>query len=106
VVPSATSPVLRAAGPWTFTQVPSNAAQADFIIDFMSTELEARTLTIFYSSNEYGSGLKNALTRALEGTRTHILDPIESIELVADRIIESSEQERALPRQLSERMSS
>jgi len=160
VVPRATSSTRGAAGPWTFTQVPSNAAQADLIIDFMSTELEARTLTI----------LKNALTRALEGTRAHLLDivpvidpldanalvepallrgepdvvflvagiastdglsrewansgaggvliatdrllesagdvPIERIELVADRVIESSEQERAMLRQLSERMSS
>ena len=67
--------------------------------------------TLDKSGQEFVSGVAR-VGRALGSLeRLQLLEsagdvPIESIELVADRIIESSEQERAMLRQLSERMSS
>jgi hypothetical protein len=54
-------------------------------------------------ANSGAGGVLIATDRLLESAGDV---PIERIELVADRVIESSEQERAMLRQLSERMSS
>jgi branched-chain amino acid transport system substrate-binding protein len=65
LVPSGTSRLLARAGPWTLTLVPNDSVEGEFIARFVRDELRARTVAIFYVSDEYGVGLRDGVRAAL-----------------------------------------
>lgn len=60
IVPSATSQLLRVAGPWTFVLAPPDSIQARFLAD-AADSVGARRVLLFYSGEPYGEGLADAI---------------------------------------------
>lgn len=60
IVPSATSHLLRAAGPWTFVLAPDDSAQAAFLAAIVDS-MRIRRVILLYSGEPYGEGLADAL---------------------------------------------
>ncbi|MEP6745666.1 MAG: ABC transporter substrate-binding protein [Gemmatimonadota bacterium] len=58
IVPSATSRRLRDAGGATFTLVPDDSVEGDFLARFGRHTLQARRAVVFYVNDEYGEGLR------------------------------------------------
>lgn len=65
IVPTATSSLLREAGPWVFMLAPIDSVQGEFIAEFVSRDLGAGRVDIVYIPDEYGTGLRDATARAL-----------------------------------------
>ena len=58
IVPSATNRRLRDAGPYTFTLVPDDSVEGDFLARFAFRTLGARRAILVYVNDEYGEGLR------------------------------------------------
>lgn len=65
IVPATTSRLVRNVGPWTFTLAPDDSAEGAFIAAFVTEQLHARTATIYYGNDEYGVGMRDALSTEL-----------------------------------------
>jgi branched-chain amino acid transport system substrate-binding protein len=68
IVPTGTSRLLARAGPWTFPLPPNDSIEGAFIAAFVRDVLRARTVVIFYVSDEYGVGLRDGVRAALAGS--------------------------------------
>ena len=76
VVPTATSRLLRAAGPWTFMLAADDSVQGEFIGGFVAERLGSRTVLLFYVADEYGHGLASGVRAALARRKVRLLDSI------------------------------
>ena len=65
IVPTGTSRLLAAAGPWTFVLPPNDSVEGVFIAEFVRDRLRARSVVIFYINDEYGIGLRDGVRSAL-----------------------------------------
>jgi ABC-type branched-subunit amino acid transport system substrate-binding protein len=65
LVPTGTSRLLAGAGPWTLVMVPNDSVEGTFIAAFVREVLRARTVALFYVSDEYGVGLRDGVRAAL-----------------------------------------
>jgi ABC-type branched-subunit amino acid transport system substrate-binding protein len=65
IIPTATSRSLNGLGPWTFLLAPDDSVQGEFIGNFGSERLGARSVTIMYLPDEYGQGLAAGSRAAL-----------------------------------------
>jgi branched-chain amino acid transport system substrate-binding protein len=65
VVPSATSRLLRQAGPWTFTLAPDDSVEGAFIARYLASVLHVRRVILFYANDEFGQGLRQAVRASL-----------------------------------------
>lgn len=75
IVPTATSGLLRVAGPWTFVLVPPESAQAAFIAASLDS-MRARRVTLIYSAESYGEGLRAAMGPALLAHHLTVADQV------------------------------
>ena len=75
IVPTATSNQLRVAGPWTFMLAPPESVQAAFIAAALDS-LKARRVTVLYSGESYGEGLKDAMLPALAARHLTVADQV------------------------------
>ncbi len=75
IVPTATSNLLRVAGPWTFVLVPPESLQAEFIAAALDST-HTRRVTLVYSGEPYGEGLEAAMRTALAARRIRLADEI------------------------------
>ncbi|MEW6212965.1 MAG: ABC transporter substrate-binding protein, partial [Acidobacteriota bacterium] len=76
IIPTATSRQLKGSGEWTFMLAPDEEAEAAFIALFVSDHLRARAVTVFYQTDEYGTGLRSAIVAALEGRGIRMIDQV------------------------------
>jgi len=76
VVPTATSRLLREAGPWTFMLAADDSVQGEFIGGFVAERLGSRTALLFYVADEYGLGLASGVRAALARRKVRLLDSI------------------------------
>jgi branched-chain amino acid transport system substrate-binding protein len=76
VVPTATSRLLRAAGPWTFMLAADDSVQGEFIGGFVAERLGSHTALLFYVPDEYGLGLASGVRAALARRKVRLLDGI------------------------------
>lgn len=76
VVPTATSRLLRSAGPWTFMLAADDSVQGEFIGSFVADRLGSRTALLFYVPDEYGLGLATGVRAALGRRKVRLLDGI------------------------------
>lgn len=74
VVPNATSGLLGRAGPWTFTLVPSDSVEGEFITDYALDSLRVSRISILYLGDEYGIGLRDGVRAALRRRGTDVVD--------------------------------
>jgi branched-chain amino acid transport system substrate-binding protein len=65
IVPNATSRRLAAAGPWTFTLVPNDSIEGEFLARFAVDSMHARRVSIWYVGDEYGVGLRDGVAAGL-----------------------------------------
>ncbi|MBI1723414.1 MAG: amino acid ABC transporter substrate-binding protein [Gemmatimonadetes bacterium] len=72
IVPTGTSRLLARAGPWTLPLPPNDSVEGAFLADFVRDRLRARSVAIFYVSDEYGVGLRDGVRAALEGGETRV----------------------------------
>jgi ABC-type branched-subunit amino acid transport system substrate-binding protein len=61
IVPSATNRRIRGAGPYTFTLVPDDSVEGDYLAHFARRILHARRALLFYVNDEYGDGLRSGI---------------------------------------------
>src|SRR5688572_27588518 len=74
VVPNATSGLLARAGPWTFTLVPSDSVEGEFIAAYALDSLRLTRISVLYLGDEYGIGLRDGVRTALKRRGTDIVD--------------------------------
>lgn len=75
IVPTATSSLLRVAGPWTFVLVPPESAEAEYLAAALDS-LRARRVTLFYSGEPYGEGMNAAVASALGARHIAVADEV------------------------------
>ena len=76
VIPTATSRLLRSAGPWTFRLAADDSVQGEFIGGFVADRLGSRTALLFYVPDEYGLGLASGVRAALARRKVRLLDDV------------------------------
>lgn len=76
VVPTSTSRLLAAAGPWTFTLAPNDSIEGAFIGAFVAERLGARRVTVFYLNEEYGAGLRDGVVAELGRRGVVLVDQV------------------------------
>lgn len=76
IIPTATSRRLKESGQWTFTLAPDESAEGAFISSFVSDHLSARTVAVFYQTDEYGAGLRDAIVAALVARGVRVIDQV------------------------------
>ncbi|HXE56820.1 MAG TPA: ABC transporter substrate-binding protein [Gemmatimonadales bacterium] len=76
IVPTATSRLLSGIGPWTFPLVPNDSIEGEFIGEFTAVRLGARRVTVFYINDEYGTGLRDGVTSALDRRGVAVVDEV------------------------------
>ena len=76
VAPTSTSRRLTDIGEWTFVLAPDDSVEGEFIASFANAELGARSVTIFSVTDEYGSGLRDGVARALARRNIRIVDQV------------------------------
>ena len=74
VVPNATSGLLGRAGPWTFTLVPSDSVEGEFIASYALDSLRVSRIGVLYLGDEYGIGLRDGVRGALRRRGTDVVD--------------------------------
>jgi ABC-type branched-subunit amino acid transport system substrate-binding protein len=74
VVPNATSARLGKAGEWTFTLVPNDSVQGEFLAHYAVDSLQAARISILYVGDEYGIGLRDGVRTALRRRRQDFFD--------------------------------
>lgn len=65
LVPTGTSRLLGDAGGWTFALPPDDSLEGLFIADYLADRLRATRAAVFFTNDEYGTGLRDGVTRAL-----------------------------------------
>ena len=65
LVPTATSRAIGTASPWIFPLAPNDSQEGDFIAEFATRGLHARTVALLYDNDEYGRGLRDGVRTAL-----------------------------------------
>ena len=65
VVPNSTSARLARSGPWTFTLVPNDSVQGEFIARYALDSLKVERIGVLYVGDEYGIGLRDGVQSAL-----------------------------------------
>ncbi len=76
VVPNSTSRRLRAAGPWVFPLAPDDSIEGAFIAAFLSDRLRLHSVTVFYSGDAYGTGLRDGVLAGLRGRPVTVTDQV------------------------------
>ncbi len=76
VTPNSTSRLLRSAGSWTFNLSPDDSVEGAFIGAFVADRLHASRVTIYYTNDEYGTGLRDGVVTALEQRGVAVLDRV------------------------------
>lgn len=76
IMPTATSQLLAAAGPWTFLLAPNDSVQGAFMGAFADTALHARRAAIFYAPDEYGIGLAKGIAAELTARGVTIVERV------------------------------
>jgi branched-chain amino acid transport system substrate-binding protein len=74
IVPTGTSRRLAEAGPWTLTLAANDSIEGAVIGGFVADSLQARRVLLFYLTDEYGYGLRDGVTAALQERGIEILD--------------------------------
>jgi len=74
VVPNATSSRLGKLGPWTFTLVPSDSVEGEFIANYALDSLRATRVGVLYLGDEYGIGLRDGVRAALHHRGLNLAD--------------------------------
>ena len=72
----ATTSLLASVGPWTFALVDDDRAQSAFVTTFLSSECNARSVSVFYVSDEYGIGLRDGIRLAADDVPLEVLDQV------------------------------
>ena len=70
----ATSRLLARSGPWTFSLIPDDASEGAFIAGFAADELGARTASVIYVNDGYGTGLRFGSVAGFAGHGITVLD--------------------------------
>ncbi len=68
IVPTGTSRLLATVSPWTLPLPPNDSVEGVYSADFVRDSLRARSVVVFYVSDEYGVGLRDGVLAALRGT--------------------------------------
>jgi branched-chain amino acid transport system substrate-binding protein len=76
VVPNATSHRLAAAGEWTFRLSPDDKAQGRVLAAFALDTLHARRIAILHVNDDYGEGIRDGVSAALEARGERLIDEI------------------------------
>lgn len=76
VVPTATSRVLRRAGPWTFTLAPDDSVEGAFLADWAIDSVEARRVAVMYIGDEYGIGILEGVRGGLAIRGRQVVDQV------------------------------
>jgi branched-chain amino acid transport system substrate-binding protein len=76
LVPTATSRLLRNAGPWTFTLAANDSLEGAVLGQFATEYLGARRVTLFYVPDEYGRGLRAGVLRELRRRDVEVADNV------------------------------
>lgn len=70
----ATTRLLPRSGPWTYSLIPDDAAEGAFIAGFAAQHFGARTASIVYVNDDYGTGLRFGSAAAFAGRGVTVLD--------------------------------
>ena len=73
ISPSASSPLLTGAGPYTFRVCPSDLVHAERLADWAWDQLQARTASVIYQNDDYGRGVRSAFSDAFQTMGGRIL---------------------------------
>lgn len=73
VSPSASSPLVTAAGPYTFRVCPSDLVHGERLADWAWDQLRARTASVIYENDDYGRGVRSAFSEAFRAMGGRIL---------------------------------
>lgn len=73
VSPSASSPLVTTAGPYTFRVCPSDRVHGVRLADWAWDQLRARTVSIIYENDDYGRGVRSAFAEAFQAMGGRIL---------------------------------
>ncbi len=73
ISPSASSPLVTPAGPYTFRVCPSDLVHGERLADWAWDNLQARTVAVIYQNDEYGRGVRSAFSAAFEAMGGSIL---------------------------------
>jgi ABC-type branched-subunit amino acid transport system substrate-binding protein len=65
ILPSATSRRLREAGPTTFSLVPDDSVQGEYLAEFVRRRFAPTRTVVFYVNDEYGEGLRSGIVSAI-----------------------------------------
>ena len=76
ILPSSTSRRLRGAGPGTFTLVPDDSVEGEYLARFAWDSLGARRAVVFFANDEYGEGLRAGISAAFTSLGGKVLDAV------------------------------
>jgi ABC-type branched-subunit amino acid transport system substrate-binding protein len=76
VVPTATSRVLKRAGPWTFTLAPDDSVEGAFLADWAIDSAKARRVAVMYIGDEYGIGILEGVRGGLAIRGQQVVDQV------------------------------
>jgi ABC-type branched-subunit amino acid transport system substrate-binding protein len=76
IVPMGTSRRLAQAGAHVFVMVPDDSVEGEFIAEFLADAHGARAVTIVYTSDEYGIGLRDGVADALARRGLRLVDAV------------------------------
>ena len=70
---SASSPLVTAAGPFTFRVCPSDLIHGERLADWAWDQLQARTASVIYENDDYGRGVRSAFSEAFKAMGGSVL---------------------------------
>jgi branched-chain amino acid transport system substrate-binding protein len=73
ISPSASSPLVTEAGPYTFRVCPSDLVHGERLADWAWDQLQARTASVIYQNDDYGRGVRSAFSDAFQAMGGRIL---------------------------------
>jgi ABC-type branched-subunit amino acid transport system substrate-binding protein len=76
VVPTATSRHLASAGPWTFTMVPNDSVEGDFLARWAVDSAGARRVAVMYVGDEFGIGIRDGVRLGLRQRGIELADAV------------------------------
>ena len=74
VAPMVTSRALEQQGPWSFSLAPSDSVEASFIAAYIDTLFPNKRVALLYHNDEFGIGLRDALTASLQARNIPVVD--------------------------------
>lgn len=81
IAPTSTAPGLRLAGPYTFTMLPDDSRQAEFLAKQVEERYNPGRLAIIYVNDDYGRGLFTELRTRLDHNRALRIDEYSYLEV-------------------------